>query len=210
MTTRLALKIAATGLIVLCGTLPAGAETFVYVSNANDGTIATFRMLEGGVLEPGATIEVAELVMPLAVSPDRTILYAGVRSKPFGVHSYAIDQTTGALSHLSSAPLPDNMLYLSTDRTGKYLFSTSNSGDLVAVNALGSDGSVSGEPIQVIETGDDAHAILNRWIQSLRLHANARRGCGRAVQPSTRRLAGSLPTIPARCRQARPRGRGIS
>lgn len=177
MTNSLAATIIAAVLAALCGAAPAGAETFVYVTNANDGSIATFRMLEGGALERGATVEVANLVMPLAISPDRTILYAGVRSEPFGVHSYAIDQETGALSQLSSAPLPDNMLYLSTDRTGQFLFSASNSGDLVAVNALGPDGAVSAKPIQVVETGDDAHAILidgsNRFVFTPTLAANA-------------------------------------
>jgi len=177
MTTRLALRIAATGLLVLCGRLPAGAETFIYVSNANDGTIATFRMLEGGALEPGEKVAVADLVMPMAVNPEGTILYAGVRSEPFSVYSFAIDQQSGALERLAVAPLPDNMLYLSTDRTGKYLFSASNSGDLVAVNALGPDGAVSAEPIQVVETGDDAHAILidgsNRFVFTPTLAADA-------------------------------------
>jgi 6-phosphogluconolactonase len=63
--------------------------------------------------------------MPMAVSPDKRRLHAVVRSKPPRVLTYAIDPTTGALTQKASAPLPDSMPYVSTDRTGRYLFTAS-------------------------------------------------------------------------------------
>ncbi len=68
------------------------AATFVYVSNAEDGDIGTYRLLDSGELEPGARVAAAGIVMPMAVSPDRRFLFAASRSKPFTVHTYAIDR----------------------------------------------------------------------------------------------------------------------
>ncbi|XBS70308.1 beta-propeller fold lactonase family protein [Acerihabitans sp. KWT182] len=52
------------------------------------------------------------------------------------------------------------MAYISTDATGRYLFSASYGGNLLAVNPIGPDGLV-GNVQQVIPTGPMAHAIRN-------------------------------------------------
>src|SRR2546425_12824730 len=85
----------------------ASAATFVYVSNAEDGDIGTYTLQPDGSLQPGARVAAAKVVMPMTVSPDRRFLYAGVRSKPFSVYTYAIDRKSGALKQLSSAPLAE-------------------------------------------------------------------------------------------------------
>ena len=51
-----------------------------------------------GALQPGARVKAARVVMPMAVSPDRRFLYAASRSKPYSVHVYAIDRSSGALT----------------------------------------------------------------------------------------------------------------
>src|SRR5258706_13531069 len=95
-------------LALACG-MPAQAATFVYVSNAEDGDIGTYRLLDSGELQAGARAKAANLVMPMAGSPDRRFLYAAVRSKPFSVHAYSIDRGTGELKPLSVSPLAGNM-----------------------------------------------------------------------------------------------------
>jgi 6-phosphogluconolactonase len=143
----------------LAGGAPAVAATFVYVSNAEDGEIAVYRMRDSGELEPGARVKAASKVMPMAVSPDRRFLYAASRSQPFSVYAYSIDPGTGALTLLSSTPLAESFPYISLDRTGRFLFGASYGGNLVSVNAVGSDGRVDAEPLQVIPVGRNAHAI---------------------------------------------------
>src|SRR5271169_5426833 len=81
------------------------AATFVYVSNADDGDIGTYRLLDSGELQPGAHAKAASVVMPMAVSPDRRFLYAASRSKPYRVHVYSIDPGTGELTKVSTSPL---------------------------------------------------------------------------------------------------------
>ena len=152
------------------------AKTFVYVSNAQDGNIDAFALDAGtGALTPIGKAEAAKLVMPMAVSPDKKHLYAVVRSQPLRVLTYAIE-ATGALTQKASAPLPDSMPYVSTDRTGRYLFTASYGGDKLAVSPIGENGLVEAEAIQVIPTGRNAHSILpdrsNKFVYAATLGAN--------------------------------------
>ena len=148
--------IASTSLI---GSASALAATFVYVSNADDGDIGMYRLLDTGELQPGERIRAASVVMPMAVSPDRRFLYAASRSKPYRVHVYTIAKDTGALTSLSSSPLAESFPYISLDRSGRFLFGASYGGHVVSVNAVASDGRVAVEPLQVIPVGRNAHSI---------------------------------------------------
>jgi 6-phosphogluconolactonase len=153
------------------------AKTFVYVSNAQDGNIDAYIMdTSTGALTPIGKAEAAKLVMPMTVSPSKKYLYAAIRSQPTRVLTYAIDPATGALTQKASAPLPDSMPYVSTDHTGRYLFTASYGGDKLAVSPIGENGLAEAEAIQVIATGRNAHAILpdrsNKFVYATTLGAN--------------------------------------
>ena len=156
---KLIMHFAAVILSALLVGAPAFAATFVYVSNAEDGDIGVYRMLDSGELQAGARAKAANIVMPMAVSPDKRFLYAASRSKPFSVHAYTIDRGTGALTLLASSPLAESFPYISVDRTGRYLFGAGYGAALVSVNAIGADGRVAAEPLQVIPVGRNAHSI---------------------------------------------------
>lgn len=109
---------------------------------------------------------------PLAISPDRRFLFAGVRAEPYQVVTFAIEPRTGALTQVGLGPLPDSLAYLATDRTGRFLFGASYGGSLVAVSPVGPDGRV--EPAsQTLATGPNAHAIVpspdNRFVLATNL-----------------------------------------
>ncbi len=145
------------------------AATFVYVSNAGDGDIGVYRLDAGsGALLPGPRVAAGSAVGPMAVSPDRRFLYAALRGKPPAVVTFAIDRATGTLNQLSSSPLAESFPYISLDRSGRYLFGASYGAHLVSVNAVGSDGRVDPEPLQVILIGRNAHSIrieaTNRYV----------------------------------------------
>ena len=153
------------------------AKTFVYVSNAQDSNIDGYIMDTGnGVLTPIGKTEAAKLVMPMTVSPNKKYLYAVIRSQPVRVLSYAIDPQSGALTQKASAPLPDSMPYVSTDRTGRFLFTASYGGDKLAVSPITENGLVEAEAIQVIPTGRNAHSIVpdpsNKFVYAATLGAN--------------------------------------
>ena len=145
----------------------AQAATFVYVSNAEDGTIGMYTLGSDGALQPGPRFDAGKPVMPMSVSPDKHFLFAAIRSKPYTVVTYSIDRGTGALKQLSTGPLAESFPYIQADHTGRYLLGASYGGNLVSVNAIGKDGKVS-EPIQIIPTARNAHSIItdrtNRYV----------------------------------------------
>jgi 6-phosphogluconolactonase len=149
--------VAATASIV--GATSSHAATFVYVSNAEDGDIGAYRMLDSGELQAGARAKAASVVMPMAVSPDRRFLYAAARSKPYSVYVYSIDRSTGALTPLANSPLAESFPYISLDKTGRYLLAASYGGHVISINAVGNDGRVAAEPLHVIPVGRNAHSI---------------------------------------------------
>src|SRR5258708_17609925 len=62
-------------LTTLIGHAPALAGTFVYLSNADEGDIWVYSGQTDGSLKPGERGKAANLSIPLAVSPDRRVLY---------------------------------------------------------------------------------------------------------------------------------------
>jgi 6-phosphogluconolactonase len=171
---KILLRVLSFAAAVLCSAMPAQAKTLVYVSAAEDGTIDSYRMDKTtGALTPIGRTDAGKLVMPMAVNPKKTMLYAVLRSKPFTLLSFAIDPKTGALTRTASAPLPASMVYAVVDATGRFLLSASYGEDMVAVSKINADGTITTEPIQVLPTGRNAHCILadrsNRFVYASNL-----------------------------------------
>ena len=142
--------------------------TIVYVSNADSGDISVLRMDPlSGALAALRPATVGGIAGPLAVSPDRRFLYAACRSAPMAALAFAIDAHTGELSPVGEAALPASMAYIATDRGGRFLFSASYAGHVLAVNPIGADG-VPQPAQQVLPTEPHAHAVLadpsNRFV----------------------------------------------
>ncbi|WP_342364390.1 lactonase family protein [Terrarubrum flagellatum] len=137
------------------------AKTLVYVSAANDGVIDAYSMDEkSGALTPAGKFEAGKMVMPMTVSPDRKHLYAVVRSQPFRVVTFGIDPQSGALTQEAVAALPDSMPYVSTDLSGRLMFTSSYGGNKIAVMPINAQGRVVDGVRQVILTGRNAHSIV--------------------------------------------------
>ncbi len=149
---------AMTGSLLLqgCATPP----TLAYVSNADSREISVLQLdRREGTLRTVQTLPVSGTVMPLALSPDRRVLYAALRSEPYTVAAFAIDPASGLLAPLGSAPLPDSMANIATDRSGRWLFAASYGGHRISVSPLGADGRP-GPASQVLPTGKNAHAAI--------------------------------------------------
>ena len=139
----------------------APAGTFVYVSIAESREIAVME-LDGasGALAPvqRVTLNGSGPLNPLAVSPDRRFLYGAQREAPYSVSCFAINQRSGELTYLSSAPLLHSTPYIITDGTGRWLFAASYQGSLVSVSPIGPTGFPL-PPHQVMRTPPNAHSI---------------------------------------------------
>ncbi|RFB68905.1 MULTISPECIES: beta-propeller fold lactonase family protein [unclassified Herbaspirillum] len=136
----------------------ANAATMVYVSNADSKDISVLQLNKDGSLKLVEQVPTGGTVMPLAFSPDHHRLYASLRSQPYSVTTFAVDQQSGKLKALATVPLVDNMANLATDKTGRFLFAASYTGHKISVNPISATGLVQ-EPATVINTGKNAHAV---------------------------------------------------
>jgi 6-phosphogluconolactonase len=158
----------AAGIALGAAAAGANAATYVYVSNADSQEISVLQMdRANGALTAIETLNVGGTVMPMAISPDKHVLYAALRSQPFRVASFAIDPASGKLKKLGEAALADSMANIDIDRTGRWLFAASYGGNKITVNAIDKDGLV-GAVQQLILTQPNAHAIhsdaANRFV----------------------------------------------
>src|SRR3972149_9555142 len=141
------------------------SSTYLYVGNGETRDVSAFRLDDGnGDLAPIGTFAVPGptkpcFSFPLAVSPDKRVLFAVLRNEPWSVRSFAIDAASGRLDYLGFGPLADNTCYISTDKTGRFLLSASYHGTKIAVNPIGTDGIVQA-PQQIIDTELKSHSIL--------------------------------------------------
>ena len=171
-----ALWIALSAVATLAGTAivsPAQAATIVYVGNCESNDIYVFQLnrqtgeltliekvpLPGIIKAGGST--------PMAVSPDRRLLFVATRGEPQSVFTFAIDPKSGKLNLVGSGPLVDSMPYISTDHTGRFLFAASYPGHKFTVSPIGANG-VIGQTQQILENQTNAHSILpdpkNRYV----------------------------------------------
>ncbi|MGY4495192.1 6-phosphogluconolactonase [Pseudomonas sp. TE3610] len=135
------------------------ASSFVYVSNAADGTLSTYRLdASSGKLTPGGTTQAGPTVMPMTVSPDGSLLYAAVRSKPYRVQTFSIAPADGHLTQVSESPAADSYAYISLDRTGRYLFGVSYDNDIVTVTPV-NKAKVADAPLHTLKTAQNAHSV---------------------------------------------------
>jgi len=119
------------------------AATWVYVANADSQDVSVLELdRAAGTLKTVDTTALGGAAMPMAVSPDKRVLYVALRSQPFRVVSLAIDPASGKLRKLGEAPLADSMANIDTDATGRWLFAASYPGHKITVNSIGKDGVV--------------------------------------------------------------------
>ena len=142
-------------------------ETVVYVSNAGSKEVFVLAMNRAtGALEliektpvPG-TDKPSPASLPMATSPDKHFLYAQLRSEPYPVSTFTIDRTTGRLKHLAATPLVDQMAYINTDRTGKFLLAASYVGAKLAIYPINEQSIVEAKATQILDTKPKAHCVV--------------------------------------------------
>ena len=138
---------------------------------------------DAGRVKPVESVAVGGMVMPLAVSPDKRVLYAALRSQPFRVVSLAIDPASG-----------------------RWLFAASYPGHKVTVNSIDAQGVV-GAIQQLVPTSPNAHAIhadaANRFVLATSLggdHLSVWR-----LDAAKGRLTPNDPPLAATAQKAGPR-----
>lgn len=152
---------AATLLAAMALSTPLLAKTFVYVSEADDGTVARYMLNDAnGSLQLLGRTEAGGKVMPLALSADHQHLYAAIRSKPLKLVTWQIDRATGDLNKTGEVAAVASYPYISTDKQGRFLLGASYDGDVVHVYRLAKDGAVIAPPVGSYKTGHAAHSVI--------------------------------------------------
>lgn len=140
---------------------PLMAQTFVYVSEADDGTVARYALNEqNGALQLLDHTAAGGKVMPMALSADGHLLYTAVRSTPFKLMSWRINPQTGALSKDGEVPAAASYPWVSTDKQGRFLLTASYDSDVVDVYRLAENGQVIAPPAGRYKTGHAAHSAV--------------------------------------------------
>ena len=139
-----------------------------YVSLQDDDRISIFTVEAAtGRLAWQEDVAVDGGPAPLAIAPSRDFLYVGRRGSQ-EISSYRIDQRTGGLTLIGTAPLQGEPVYVATDRTGRFVLSAYYYQSTAAVHAVNSNGAVTFPPIEWRYTAGGAHAILtdpsNRFV----------------------------------------------
>ena len=147
--------------------LKVGADTFVFLSEAGEQQIVTYRHNEqNGQLT--RTSEMATEGEPgfLAANRNGPRLFAAYRSTG-DLTSYQIDPKTGALNLISKVPAGAAPAYVALDRSESFLMSAYYRAGKVGLHRIGSRGELSAESVHWSRTNLKAHAILtdpgNQW-----------------------------------------------
>ncbi|QGY29159.1 lactonase family protein [Pantoea cypripedii] len=140
---------------------PLLAQTFVYVSEATDGSIARYELNDKtGALTLLGHTQTGGKVMPMALSADHHHLYAAIRSQPLRLMSWSIDTQNGDLQQASETSAAASYPYISIDARGRFLLGASYDGDVVHVYRLSGDGKVIAPPVAAYKTGHAAHSVI--------------------------------------------------
>lgn len=143
-----------------------------------EGTFWVFVTADQGVstwsMEPATgeltferALPIGAAVGPLAADPQRHALFVGVTGAQ-RADAFSIDPVTAELAPLGQADLGLDPVYLSTDRTGRHLLTTTFGGDELAIFPIGMDGSLGGPETQRLGTPNEPHSIIvdatNQWV----------------------------------------------
>lgn len=117
---------------------------------------------EAGTISQQQTMDTGPGAATLAMSPDGQYLYATARGGNVGnrVITYGIAPADGALTELGVVPLEIDPVYFGVDNTGQFGMSASFGGDEIGLWAIAADGTVTESAIEVLDAGDEPHAIV--------------------------------------------------
>ena len=134
--------------------------TYVYVSLQGDDKILRFVMDPAdGRLAQRHEIEVPGGPAPLALDPERRVMYVGRRAERL-MSSFDDRPATRAISRMTgTVPLEGEPNYVATDRNGNFLLSSYYQIGKVAVHPLDAGGALGEPAVQWLDTATGAHSI---------------------------------------------------
>ena len=145
-------------MLAMASGVPAGAATFVYVSNAEDGDIGMYTLQPDGSLQPGQRFKAEKPVDADGGQPGQALPLRRGALEAYQAYSYGIDREPARSSRRHRPARRKLAVHRASTARGRFLLGASYGAHLVSVNPVGPDGRV-GEPLQTIPTARNAHAI---------------------------------------------------
>ncbi|MFO1020327.1 MAG: lactonase family protein [Planctomycetales bacterium] len=134
--------------------------TFVYLSIAGDQKLAVYSLNQKtGDLTHATDVKTEGGPGSLVLSLDKKYLYASLRTKQ-SVGSYRMNTETGNLTSIGEFPVQTNLVYVNTDRTGKFLFGAEYVSGKTIVCDLHPDGKVATPPRKALTSPINAHCLV--------------------------------------------------
>ena len=132
---------------------------YVYVSVSSEDRVNVFSMdPETGALDTHAVVAVGSGPTAMCVDPQQRFLYVALRGNRQAA-AFRIDKASGRLAPLGTAPLEAEPIYISTDRTGRFLFTSYYRAGMAAVHPIRRDGSIGTPAVMSVKTAERAHSI---------------------------------------------------
>ncbi|MDE2822104.1 MAG: beta-propeller fold lactonase family protein [Chloroflexota bacterium] len=134
---------------------------FVYIPLTEERRFLVFAMDAGsGKLILKHDLDLSAQPWQLCISPDRRFLYQQVRDDGYsGVLTFRIDPETSDVAQIGDVELESDACYVSTDKTGRYLFAAYLFPGMVTVHRIDSDGVARGPAVDRQLTDLYAHYI---------------------------------------------------
>ena len=139
----------------------ADVKRFVYIPLTEEKRFLVFAMDgDSGKLTLKHDLDLPAQPWQLCISPDRRFLYQQVRHDGYsGVLSFRIDHDTGGVTQIGEVELESDACYVSTDKTGRFLFAAYLFPGMVTVHRIDSDGAARGPAVDRQLTELYAHYI---------------------------------------------------
>ena len=134
---------------------------FVYIPLTEERRFLVFAMDgDSGKLALRHDLDLPAQPWQLCISPDRRFLYQQVRDDGYsGVLTFRIDPETGGVTEIGEVELESDACYVSTDKTGRFLFAAYLFPGMVTVHSINNDGVARGPAVDRQLTDLYAHHI---------------------------------------------------
>ena len=154
-------------------------STYIYVSNSGEDNIAIFSVApETGALTLCGSAKAPGNPAQLAVTPDRKMLFAGLRAS-YQIAACRIDASSGALTPHSTLSLDSDPECLRVDASGRFLVSTYPNAGILRIHVIDASGKFLTPPVAWLE--------MEEYVSAVRLDRSNRFAF--LLQPDARQIA---------------------
>ena len=141
---------------------------FVYVSVKGEDKVSVYSMDgETGGLELKHEVALAGGPAGIALAPNRDFLYVARRDSS-ELASFSVDRSDGSISLLGSIEEESDAVYVTVDRMGNFVLTSSNGGARASSYRVGENGALIAPAVSTVYTLQGAHSVevhpTNRFV----------------------------------------------